>query len=78
MTGGTSGFGAITAQRLRGASDVRLTTSGAHDPATGAGLTQPRHADAELLAHPDRDPASTPGRVEPASTPTPHPGSAPS
>jgi NAD(P)-dependent dehydrogenase (short-subunit alcohol dehydrogenase family) len=35
---------------------VVLTTSGAHDPATGAGLTPPRHADVELLAHPDRDP----------------------
>jgi NAD(P)-dependent dehydrogenase (short-subunit alcohol dehydrogenase family) len=34
---------------------VVLTTSGAHDPATGAGLAPPRHADAELLAHPDRD-----------------------
>ncbi|MFI6300049.1 SDR family NAD(P)-dependent oxidoreductase [Nonomuraea sp. NPDC050790] len=35
---------------------VVLTTSGTHDPATGAGLTPPRHADAGLLAHPDRDP----------------------
>ncbi|MFI1461568.1 SDR family NAD(P)-dependent oxidoreductase [Nocardia carnea] len=35
---------------------VVLTTSGTHDPATGAGLTPPRHADAALLAHPDRDP----------------------
>jgi NAD(P)-dependent dehydrogenase (short-subunit alcohol dehydrogenase family) len=35
---------------------VVLTTSGTHDPATGAGLEPPRHADAELLAHPDRDP----------------------
>ncbi|WP_328875529.1 SDR family NAD(P)-dependent oxidoreductase [Streptomyces sp. NBC_00287] len=35
---------------------VVLTTSGTHDPATGAGLAPPRHADAELLAHPDRDP----------------------
>lgn len=35
---------------------VVLTTSGAHDPATNAGLAPPRHADAELLAHPDRDP----------------------
>ena len=33
-----------------------LTTSGTHDPATGASLVPPRHADAELLAHPDRDP----------------------
>ncbi|GIH96354.1 SDR family NAD(P)-dependent oxidoreductase [Planobispora siamensis] len=35
---------------------VVLTTSGAHDPATRAGLAPPRHADAELLAHPDLDP----------------------
>ncbi|MGI5220331.1 SDR family NAD(P)-dependent oxidoreductase [Nocardia sp. CA-290969] len=35
---------------------VVLTTSGTHDPATGAGLTPPRHADAALLAYPDRDP----------------------
>ena len=34
---------------------VVLTTSGAHDPANHAGLAPPRHADAELLAHPDRD-----------------------
>ncbi|TDD25515.1 SDR family NAD(P)-dependent oxidoreductase [Nonomuraea diastatica] len=35
---------------------VVLTTSGTHDPATRAGLATPRHADANLLAHPDRDP----------------------
>jgi NAD(P)-dependent dehydrogenase (short-subunit alcohol dehydrogenase family) len=35
---------------------VVVTTSGTHDPATKAGLALPRHADAELLAHPDRDP----------------------
>ncbi|MEU4313855.1 SDR family NAD(P)-dependent oxidoreductase [Nocardia sp. NPDC024068] len=35
---------------------VVLTTSGTHDPAMGAGLTPPRHADASLLAYPDRDP----------------------
>ena len=40
------------------ADDARivLTTSGTHDPATGAGLEVPRHADADLLAHPDSDP----------------------
>ncbi len=37
---------------------VVLTTSGTHDPSTGAGLAVPRHADAELLAHPDRDPGT--------------------
>lgn len=31
---------------------VVLTTSGTHDHATRAGLEPPRHADAELLAHP--------------------------
>ncbi|MFE3543170.1 SDR family NAD(P)-dependent oxidoreductase [Nocardia sp. NPDC059177] len=35
---------------------IVLTTSGTYDPATGAGLATPRHADAQLLAHPDRDP----------------------
>lgn len=35
---------------------VVLTTSGTHDPATRAGLATPRHADADRLAHPDRDP----------------------
>jgi len=39
---------------------VVLTTSGTHDPATRAGLAPPRHADAELLAHPDRDPGRDP------------------
>ena len=39
---------------------VVLTTSGTYDPATGAGLAPPRHADAGLLAHPDRDPARNP------------------
>lgn len=35
---------------------VVLTTSGTHDPANRAGLVTPRHANADLLAHPDRDP----------------------
>lgn len=35
---------------------VVLTTSGTHDPATHAALAPPRHADAKLLADPDRDP----------------------
>lgn len=35
---------------------VMLTTSGTYDRANRAGLAPPRHADAELLAHPDRDP----------------------
>jgi NAD(P)-dependent dehydrogenase (short-subunit alcohol dehydrogenase family) len=39
---------------------VVLTTSGTHDPAAGAGLAPPRHADAELLAYPDRDPGRDP------------------
>jgi NAD(P)-dependent dehydrogenase (short-subunit alcohol dehydrogenase family) len=39
-----------------------LTTSGTHDPATGASLATPRHADAALLAHPDRDTGRHPER----------------
>lgn len=39
---------------------VVFTTSGTHDPATNAGLAPPRHANAELLAHPDRDPERDP------------------
>lgn len=35
---------------------IIMTTSGTHDPATHAGLATPRHANAELLAHSDRDP----------------------
>lgn len=35
---------------------IVLTTSGTHDPAEGAMIPPPRHADAELLAHPDHDP----------------------
>jgi NAD(P)-dependent dehydrogenase (short-subunit alcohol dehydrogenase family) len=35
---------------------VVLTTSGTHDPANRTGLAPPRHADADLLAYPDRDP----------------------
>jgi NAD(P)-dependent dehydrogenase (short-subunit alcohol dehydrogenase family) len=41
----------------RGAT-VILTTSGTHDPAEGASLPVPLHADARLLAHPDRDPSA--------------------
>lgn len=39
---------------------VVLTSSGTHDPATGAGLAVPRHADAMLLAHPELDPGVDP------------------
>lgn len=35
---------------------VVLTTSGTHDPAEGTVVPPPRHASAELLAHPERDP----------------------
>lgn len=35
---------------------IVITTSGTHDPALRTGLEAPRHADADLLAHPDRDP----------------------
>ncbi|MBF6302913.1 SDR family NAD(P)-dependent oxidoreductase [Nocardia amamiensis] len=34
---------------------VVLTTSSTHDPAAGTRMPPPRHADAPLLAHPDRD-----------------------
>lgn len=39
---------------------VVLTSSGTHDPATGAGLAPPRHAEAGLLARPDLDPDADP------------------
>lgn len=45
---------------LRDGALVVLTTSGTYDPATRAGLTPPRHAEADLLAHPDRDPGLDP------------------
>jgi NAD(P)-dependent dehydrogenase (short-subunit alcohol dehydrogenase family) len=45
----------LLGQLTRGAT-VILTTSGTHDPAEGASLPAPRHADARLLAHPERDP----------------------
>jgi NAD(P)-dependent dehydrogenase (short-subunit alcohol dehydrogenase family) len=35
---------------------VILTSSGTHDPDEKTGLTPPRHAEADLLAHPDKDP----------------------
>jgi NAD(P)-dependent dehydrogenase (short-subunit alcohol dehydrogenase family) len=41
--------------RLARGATVILTTSGTHDPAEGASLPPPRHADARLLAHPDRE-----------------------
>ncbi|WP_206039477.1 SDR family NAD(P)-dependent oxidoreductase [Rhodococcus sp. HNM0563] len=34
---------------------IVITTSGTHDPTLRTGLEAPRHADADLLAHPDRD-----------------------
>jgi NAD(P)-dependent dehydrogenase (short-subunit alcohol dehydrogenase family) len=34
-------------------------SSGTHDPAKRAGLPTPRHADPELLAHPERDTAAS-------------------
>lgn len=36
---------------------VILTASGTHDPAEKTGMPPPRHADADLLAYPERDPA---------------------
>ncbi len=40
---------------------IVLTTSGTHDPAIKGGLATPRHADARLLADPDRDPGARAG-----------------
>jgi NAD(P)-dependent dehydrogenase (short-subunit alcohol dehydrogenase family) len=42
--------------RLAEGSRVVQTTSGTHDPAERSGFPPPRHADARLLAHPERDP----------------------
>jgi NAD(P)-dependent dehydrogenase (short-subunit alcohol dehydrogenase family) len=42
--------------RLARGATVILTTSGTHDPAEGASLPTPRHADARLLAHPELEP----------------------
>jgi NAD(P)-dependent dehydrogenase (short-subunit alcohol dehydrogenase family) len=42
--------------RLADGSRVVQTTSGTHDPAERSGFPPPRHADARLLARPERDP----------------------
>ncbi|MEV4515497.1 SDR family NAD(P)-dependent oxidoreductase [Dactylosporangium sp. NPDC049525] len=42
--------------RLAAGAVVTLTTSATHDPAAKTILPVPRHADAQLLAHPDQDP----------------------
>lgn len=39
---------------------VVVTTSGTHDPETGAGFATPRHASARLRAHPEDDPDRDP------------------
>lgn len=44
-------------RRLAPGARVVITSSGTHDPAEKTGVPAPRHADADLLAHPDRDPA---------------------
>jgi NAD(P)-dependent dehydrogenase (short-subunit alcohol dehydrogenase family) len=41
---------------LNDGATVVLTSSGTHDPANRSNQPPPRHADAVLLAHPDRDP----------------------
>lgn len=43
--------------RLAPNARVILTASGTHDPAERTGMPPPRHADADLLAFPERDPA---------------------
>jgi NAD(P)-dependent dehydrogenase (short-subunit alcohol dehydrogenase family) len=42
--------------RLNPGAAVVMTSSGTHDPAQCTVIPPPRHADARLLAHPDRDP----------------------
>lgn len=39
---------------------VILTSSGTHDPEEKTGLPPPRHADAQLLAYPEKDPGTDP------------------
>ncbi|BBG02663.1 MULTISPECIES: SDR family NAD(P)-dependent oxidoreductase [Pseudonocardia] len=46
----------LLAPRLAPEAVIVLTTSGTHDPAGGTMIPPPRHANAELLAHPERDP----------------------
>lgn len=42
--------------RLANGATIVITTSGTHDPLEKTGVPSPRHARAELLAHPERDP----------------------
>lgn len=42
--------------RLAPSARVVITSSGTHDPLEKTGVPAPRHATAELLAHPERDP----------------------
>lgn len=42
--------------KLASGARIVLTSSGTHDPREKTGVPAPRHANAELLAHPDRDP----------------------
>lgn len=51
--------------RLADDARVVITTSGTHDPAERSGFPPPRHADARLLAHPERDPGV--GRSSPVT-----------
>ena len=46
----------LTMPRLTAGARIVITSSGTHDPREKTGVPAPRHADAELLAHPDRDP----------------------
>jgi protochlorophyllide reductase len=46
--------------RMAANSRVILTTSGTHDPDQKTGMPPPNHADAERLAHPERDPQLDP------------------
>lgn len=49
--------------RLSPGARVVITSSGTHDPRERTGVPAPRHAIAELLAHPECDPTRDPPRV---------------
>lgn len=53
----------LLAPQLADHATVVLTTSGTHDPAERTIVPAPRHANAEYLAHPDRDPERDKNRL---------------
>lgn len=48
----------LVLHRLATGARIVITSSGTHDPGENTGVPPPRHACAELLAHPDCDPQS--------------------